>query len=72
MELTCLALKITSLKFPKCSFFYVGVYCTLYRAFQGFHIFIRGVYMYIESKQLVFQNQCQCKEVNIREILTDF
>ena len=35
-ELTYLAFKITSLKFLKCNFFYVGVYCTLYK---GFHIF---------------------------------
>ena len=48
-DLTYLAFKITSLKFLKCSFFYVGVYYTLYK---GFHIFARVV-------QLVLQNQCQ-------------
>ena len=72
MELTCLALKITSLKFLKYSFFCVGVYCKLYGTFKGFHIFMRGVYMYIESKHLVLQNQFQCKQPKIREMLIDF
>ena len=38
-ESTYLAFKITSLKFLKCSFIYVGVYCTLYK---GFYIFCEG------------------------------
>ena len=42
IELTCLAPKITGLKFRKCSFFYLDVYCTLYGTFQGFPYFREG------------------------------
>ena len=46
MELTCLALKITSLKFLECSFFYVGVYRTLYELFKGFIFHEGSVHIY--------------------------